>query len=307
MDDAQAAAGAGHRLLHPGVDAHLTLPVWQQALVLMQHDSFDAAMLSYCRSMAEPSAFLWPANKIFAQKMRYLTCYMLIGLDTRFRMGLGPPPSMSDLQAVVPGSSRQVSDLITGLRAGGYVIAERNAADRRSVQLRTTPALVQEVARSPLAFLSAAERLMPPDTSMSEHLRTDPESLTRMMGLSVMRYQEQDVLFSPFETVVEFTGRDSGYLILCAVMGAYLASRTGESWPLPVSYDALAQRFQVSRQHVGNVLAYGASSGLFVTRAGKVQSVSDALFTEFSCWSAGQMSHYRTIAAECFAWHPATT
>jgi DNA-binding MarR family transcriptional regulator len=298
MDDAQAAQRFDHRPLHPGIDAHLNSPVWQQALVLMQHDGFDTAMLSYCRSMAEPSAFRWPANKIFAQKMRYLTCYMLIGLDTRFRMGLGPPTSMSDLQAVVPGSSRQVSDLITGLRAGGYVIAERSAADRRSVHLRATPALVQEVARSPLAFLSASERLMPSETSLSEQLRAEPESLARMMGLSVMRYQEQDVLFSPFDTIVEFTGRDSGYLILCAVMGAYLAARAGQPWHLPVSYDALAQRFQVSRQHVGNVLAHAASSGLFVTRAGKVQSVSEALVVEFSSWSAGQMSHYRTLAAE---------
>jgi DNA-binding MarR family transcriptional regulator len=301
MDDAQAAGRLGTRPLHPGVDAHLNLAVWQQALVLMQQDGFDAAMLSYCRCMAEPNAFRWPANKIFAQKMRYLSCYMLIGLDTRFRMGLGPPPSMSDLQAVVPGSSRQVSDLITGLRAGGYVVAERNAADRRSVQLRATPALVQEVARSPLAFLSASERLMPSDESLSEQLRADPERLARMMGLSVMRYQEQDVLFSPFETVVEFTSRDSGYLILCAVMGAHLATRAGQSWPLPVSYDALAQRFQVSRQHVGNVLAHAASCGLFVTHAGKVRSVSEALLTEFSCWSAGQMSHYRTLAAESIA------
>lgn len=301
MDDAQAAGRLGHRPVHPGIVAYLNSPVWQQALVLIQRDSFDAAMLHYCRSMAEPNAFRWPANKIFAQKMRYLTCYMLIGLETQFRMGLGPPPSMSSLHAVVPGSSRQVSDLIAGLRAGGYVVAQRNAADRRSVHLRATPALVQEVARSPLAFLSASERLMPPETDLSEKLRLDPERLARMMGLSVMRYQEQDVLFSPFDTVVEFTGRDSGYLILCAVMGSYLAARTGQPWPLPVSYDALAQRFQVSRQHIGNVLAHAASSGLFVARAGQVQSVADALVTEFAYWTAGQMSHYRTLAAESLA------
>jgi hypothetical protein len=301
MEDAKAPGRSGQRPFHPGILEHLSSPVWQQALVLMQHDGFDAAMLSYCRSMAEPNGFRWPTNKIFAQKMRYLTCYTLIGLDTQFRRGLGPPPSMRDLQAAVPGSSRQVNDLLSGLRAGGYVIAERSATDRRSVLLRPTPALVQEVARSPLAFLSAAECLMPANTPLSEQLRADPARLALMMGVSVPLYQAQDILFSPFDSVVEFTGRDSGYLILCAVMGGHLAAKTGQSWPLPVSYDALAQRFQVSRQHVGNVLAHAARCGFFVTQRGKVQDVSEALVTEFSCWCAGQMSHYRTLAIESAA------
>ncbi|KQW29601.1 hypothetical protein ASE36_14375 [Rhizobium sp. Root274] len=301
MHDAAAVGRQGHRPIHPTVEPYLTLPVWQQAVKFLQQDGLNQAMLGYCQSMAAPNSFRWPANKIFAQKMRYITCYMLIGLETRFRMGLGPSPSMTDLQAVVPGSPRQVSDLIAGLRIGGYVIAERNALDRRSVQLRATPPLVQEVARSPLAFLEASERLEPEDVTLVEKFRSDANRMARLVGHSVMRYQEQDVLFAPFATIVDFTGRDSGYLILCAVMGAYLAACTGQSWDLPVSYDALAQRFQVSRQHVGNVLAHAAASGLFVTRAGVVQSVSDALLTEFSTWSVGQMSHFRTLALEALA------
>lgn len=300
MEDTHVAR-PGHRPIHPCVEAHLHKPVWQQAIALMRDDRFDGAMLAYCRSMAEPNSFRWPANKIFAQKMRYLTCYMLIGLDTRFRLGLGPPPSMTDLQAVVPGSSRQVSDLIVGLRAGGYVAAERSGADRRSLQLRATPSLVFEVARSPLAFLSAFERLGPSETSVAGALRADPDRLAQMVGFSVMRYQEEDVLFAPFATIVDFTGRDSGYLILCAVIGAHLAARAGQSWDLPLSYDALAQRFQVSRQHVGNVLSDAAARGLFLTRGGQLQSVSDALLVEFATWSAGQVSHYRTLAAESLA------
>ncbi|PYB72479.1 MarR family transcriptional regulator [Rhizobium wuzhouense] len=296
MDDAQATAGKRSRPIHPRIEPHLRLNVWQDAIAFLQHDGFDEALLSYCRSMAEPSAFRWPANKIFAQKMRYLTCYMLIGLDVRFRMGLGPQPSLTDLQAVVPGSSRQVSDLIAGLRAGGYVVAERSASDGRMIALRATPALILEVARSPLAFLAALERLRPSNPPPAEQLQADPYRLASLVGHSVMHYQKQDVLFGPFGTVVDFTGRDSGYLILCAVMGCHLAQRNGWDWQLSLSYDALAQRFQVSRQHVGNVLADAAESGIFITRAGKVQSVSEAFVTEFSTWGAGQMAHYRILA-----------
>lgn len=301
MDDAQAAARQGHRPIHPGIEPYLMLPVWKLGTALLQREGFEDAVWQYCRAMVEPSSFRWPSNKIFAQKMRYLTCYMLIGLERRARMGLAPAPSISDLQAVVPGSSRQVSDLIAGLRAGGYVLAERSASDRRSVELRATPALVQEVARSPLAFLAASECLLPPASSLEGRLRADPVMLADVVGLSVMHYQERDALFGPFATVVDFTGRDSGYLILTAVMGAHLSQSTGRIWDLPLSYDALAQRFHVSRQHVGNVLAHAARSGVFITRAGQLQSISPAFVTEFATWSAGQMAHYRMLAETSLA------
>ena len=133
-------------VVHPGVEPHLGEPVWQLARTYLAHPAFDRAMLSYCRRMVEPNGFRWPSNKLFAQKMRYITCYMLIGLAARFEDGTGPAPTMTLLQTVVPASSRQVSDLIAGLRAGGYVTADQNAQDRRQILLRPAPTLVLEVA-----------------------------------------------------------------------------------------------------------------------------------------------------------------
>ena len=81
----------------------------------------------------------------------------LIGINTaRFDAGKGPAPTMTLLQTLVPGSSRQVSDLIAGLRAGGYVEAHRNAQDRRQIRLRPTMPLVTEIARSPMAISAGA-------------------------------------------------------------------------------------------------------------------------------------------------------
>jgi hypothetical protein len=295
MDHLRAELGRDRRsVIYPGVEPYVGEPVWQTAGRYLAHPGFDPAMLAYCRRMVEPSAFRWPANKIFAQKMRYITCYMLIGLAARFEEGTGPAPTITLLQTVVPGSSRQVSDLISGLRAGGYVVAQQNARDRREIRLQPTPPLVLEIARSPLAFLASSAMLE--HHTLHEALRADTSRLCSLIGRSTEAFQSMDVLFAPFQTVVDFTGRDSGYLMLCAVMGAHLARLMGESWDLPLSYDALSQRFQVSRQHVGNVLAMATSRGLLTIQSGRIGDVDPHLLSEFSWWSAGQMAHFTMLA-----------
>ncbi len=296
MDQLRAKLSRGRLPVHPGIEKHFEQPVWQFAGRLVEHPAFDAAMLSYCRRMVEPSAFKWPANKIFAQKMRYITCYTLIGLSDIYERGLGPAPTMTLLQSLVPASSRQVTDLMAGLKAGGYVVAQQNARDRREIRLRPTPALVMEIARSPLSFVAASAVIEP--HGHFETLISDPVRVSRLIGRSMGAVQSMDVLFTPFETVVDFTGRDSGYLMLCAVMGAHLAQMLGEGWSLPLSYDALSQRFQVSRQHVGNVLGMVTSRGLLALQGGRIGEVDPRLMTEFSWWSAGQMAHFTMLADE---------
>ncbi|MBC2771984.1 MarR family transcriptional regulator [Rhizobium sp. AQ_MP] len=286
---------SGNRLpVHPGIEKHCEHPVWQTAVRLISNPAFDAAMLWYCRRMVEQSAFMWPANKIFAQKVRYITCYTLIGLSDLYEKQLGPAPTMTLLKSLVPGSARQVSDLIAGLRAGGFVLAEQNAEDRREMRLRPSPALVMEIARSPLAFVGAAAMLEP--HQHLEALIADPQRVSGMIGQSMVSDQSIDMLFTPFETVVDFTGRDSGYLMLCALMGAHLAQVLGESWTLPLTYDAMAQRFRVSRQHVGNVLSIVTAPDLVTLQGGRILDVDPGLSTEFSWWGAGQMAHFTMLA-----------
>ncbi|MDH4413397.1 MAG: MarR family transcriptional regulator [Rhizobium sp.] len=280
--------------VHPGVEKHLEQPVWQLASTYVANPAFDRAMLAYCRSMVEASALRWPVNKIFAQKMRYITCYMLIGLAAHFEEGTGPAPTMTLLHTMVPGSSRQVSDLISGLRVGGYVVSEQNALDRREIRLHPTPALINEIARSPLAFIASSALLE--HHTLHETLCADTARLRSLIGRSTTAFRSMDVLFGPFETVIDFTSRDSGYLMLCALMGAHLARSMDESWDLPLTYDALSQRFQVSRQHVGNVLSLATTRRLLTLQGGRIGDVAPRLLTEFSWWSAGQMAHFTMLA-----------
>lgn len=295
MDHLNVDAGGNDlSAVHPGVLEHLDNPVWKTAAALLADPQFDRAMLAYCRSMVEPNGFRWPANKIFAQKIRYITCYTLIGLAERFEQTKGPVPTLTLLQTMVPGSARQVSDLISGLRAGGYVTAQQNAMDRREIRLSPTPALVLEIGRSPLSYLRASSLLAQQD--LYRRLSEDVSLLSRVLAQSLEAFRTKDVLFQPFETVVDFSGRDSGYLMLCAVMGSHFARATGDSFDLALSYDVLSQRFQVSRQHVGNVLADAAKRGLLTVHSGHTTHVDPALVREFRCWCAGQMAHFTMLA-----------
>ncbi|MFN3717877.1 MAG: MarR family transcriptional regulator [Rhizobium rhizophilum] len=297
MDQLRTEGNIGERTgVYAGVEEYLAQPVWQAAMPLLSHPSYENAVLAYCRRMIEPSGFRWPENKIFAQKTRYLTCYMLIAIASRFDLGIGPPPTMTLLKSVGPGSARQVSDLMAGLRAGGFVIAEQNPSDRREVRLRPTAPLILKIARSPLAFLASSALLE--QHSLHEWLTVDPSRLGDLLARSMDAILSTDVLFAPFPTIVDFSSRDSGYLILCAVIGAHLARSGGENWDLPLSYDGLSQRFQVSRQHVGNVLAPSVKRGLFSIRGGRIEDIDERLLTEFFWWSAGQMSHYQIVARE---------
>lgn len=266
---------------------------------LLQAPRLVEAVAFYCEMMTRPPGMSWPADKVFGQSMRYIVCFALIGNHARWRRDGAEAPSLAALQRKVPASARQVASFIDALRHGGYVIAERGA-DRRTLHLRPSSALLQEIARSPLAFLEASERILPGPQSLVDRIRNDDALLSDLLGRSAARFYSEDVYFAPFPTIVQFAERDSGYPLLTAVMGANYAALSGSVPPaLPLTYAALAERFRVSRQHIGNLLIEANRRGWFtIDRGGRSFVVSADLVREFEMWSASQMALYRIIAAE---------
>ncbi|TRL31506.1 MarR family transcriptional regulator [Rhizobium straminoryzae] len=287
----------GDTVLYHTVSAYRDRDVWLRAAAFLALPDFPEALLDYCRLMCAPPDLHWPATKIFGQKIRYITCYCLIGNYARSLDDPAFVPSLSALQAVVPASPRQVADQIRGLRAGGYVQTRRDGQDARALHLVPSPSLVREIARSPLSALQVAEAITPGADRLHLRLLEDPDVLCRLLGLSTRQFHAQDILFRPFPTIVSFSGRDAGYLILTAVVGAALARGRGdERWDVSLSYHAMARRFQVSRQHIGNLYAEGEAAGLFRVVNGRLEDMSPELLLEFRTFVAGQMAHYRAMA-----------
>ncbi|WP_249131194.1 MULTISPECIES: MarR family transcriptional regulator [unclassified Bradyrhizobium] len=290
----------GDDVLYPSVRAYAATDTWMLARQLIQMPGFCAALAQYCEVMTRPPAVPWPVNKVFAQKLRYIVCFVLIGNYARWRGVGGEPPTLAALQRAAPASARQIAGFVNSLRHGGYVIAERHASDRRAICLRPSSALLQEIARSPLAFLEAAERILVPEAQIAAHIGDDDDRLADWIRLSVERFQADDILFGPFATIVHFTEHDCGYPLLAAVMGAHYAPLSPDApRALSLTYAVLAERFQVSRQHIGNLLIEAERRGWFtVAYGGRSVAVSEELVRQFETWAAGQMAHYRIIAAE---------
>lgn len=281
---------------YQGISGYSHLPVWQKAFSGLSHPALAKALLDYCLAMSAPTASTWAANKVFNQKLRYIVAYTLVGNYTRFLDDASFLPTLTALQARLEASPRQVAELVKNMRLGGYVEAIRDPHDRRFAHLKPTDLLLREVAKSPLFFLKGAEEIGFCDAGTLDALHATPDSMMRWMGLSASTYQKEDVFFGPFSRVVRFSERDAGYLLLTAVMAtAYMAAQ-GQKPPFSLTYDALAEKFGVSRQHIGNLFA--EAEPVLVIRSGTIQSISSDLIDEFNTFALGQMAHYSLIAEE---------
>lgn len=270
---------------------------WPYAVELIGRNCFREALLRYCTAMIEPPGIKWPANKFFGQKLRYLVSFVLIGLDARWRRGEGEAPTLAALQRTAPASARQIAELVNTLKLGGYIVASPLPEDRRAIRLSPGMQLLQEVGRSPLAFLEASERLDPPPSSLADRLGGDDLGMANWLGASYDLFIQGDLYFAPFSNVVEFTGQDCGYPVLSAVLAGYYAGLAGIAPPILLSYGVLADRFRVSRQHIGNILGNAERSSCFtVDRGGRSVTVSANFRWEFESWAAGQMALYRWLA-----------
>lgn len=288
-------------MLNRAIAAHADKGPWPYAASLICRSGFREALRSYCAGVIQRLELSWPADKFFGQRLRYLVSFSLIGLDARWRRGVGEAPTLAALQRIAPASARQIAELVGTLKLSSYVVSSR-LADGRALRLSPTMTLLQEIGRSPLAFLDACERLDPAASPMAAKFGLDAAGLADWLGTSYEMFLQEDLYFAPFSNVVEFTGQDCGYPVLCAVLAAHYSALAGLAAPAPLSYRGLAERFRVSRQHIGNILANAERRACFsVDRGGRRVTVSADFLSEFETWAAGQMAHYRLLAEHRYA------
>ncbi|MBY5569585.1 MarR family transcriptional regulator [Rhizobium leguminosarum] len=283
--------------LYAGVRDFAADSLWVEATGLMRHPSYASALLAYCEFMTARAPKLLPANKLFAQKQRYFVSFLLICLYVQWLESRGAPPSLALLQRSAPGSPRQIADFINGLRDRGLIIATSLKTDRRTQILKPSLELLREIAQSPLAALRSSELLAPPLPIRPDDLVMDEDRLARWLALSAERYAVKDDLFGPFPAVVRHSERDAGHLVFCSVIAEALHQRTGSPASGSLTYRGLAERFDVSRQHISNIFDEAAQNGWYrISPGGEVALMPEHTLLQFETWVAGQMVHYRHLA-----------
>jgi hypothetical protein len=265
---------------------------------LRQRSGFRLALARYCHDMAGEAPIAWPIYKLFDQLHRYMASYMLIHNYYAWQRGGGPPPTLTALQKVTGTSERQTAGFVAAMKAGSFVVAETDPADRRVRWLKPAPAMVEEVGRSVRLFVRATDEIEDRRPAFSD-LLGESDRLGELLQRSAAFVLENGTLIHDFPRVLHFAGRDCGYPLLTAVIGAhYAAAVSGAPKAVPLTLRSLAQRFQVSRAHVGNLLEEAAQSGWFsVGDGGRLIEVSDDLIAEFEQWACWQMAHYQSLAA----------
>lgn len=267
--------------------------------MLMGRPGFRQAVARYCEKMIEPAPPGWPVRKLLNQLGRYYAGYMLIRQYYAWAGGSGATPTLSLLQAHSGLSPRQTTTFVATLKAGQLLEVETVAGDRRARVLKPLPRLVREIGRSCLAFVAAYDEVIDGGPALAPPVDARPDILGRMIHLSADRVLETGTVIAPFPTVRAMAGYDCGYPLLVAVMASYYRRRAGLVGPA-LAYSALAERFQISQSHVGNVFAYLRQAGA-LERAGSEETVTAVLVAEFEAWCAAEMAHYARLVAPLVA------
>ncbi len=250
-----------------------------------------SAVADYCEAIIAVSPSRWPVRKLLNQFDRYFAAYMLIHNYYGWRAGAAPLPTLSRLKAVASLSPRHTTHFAGVLKTAGFVLAEPVPGDRRQTLLRPAPLLVQEIGRSILAFLAAHDRIH--GTDFAPRVGASPDWTGMLIHRSACKVLAAGAVISPFPTIVAMAGFDSGYPVLTAIMAAHYALEEGRE-PVPLTLESLAERFQVSKSHVGNVLSYLSAHAMLTP----TRTPTPALIEEFERWCEAEMAHYAGLAGE---------
>lgn len=238
--------------------------------------------------MIEPSPSGWPIRKLLNQFDRYYAAYMLIWNYYGWVEEGAPTPTLSRLKTVSGLSPRQLTSFVSVLKGAELVSAEAVTGNRRQSILRPRPLLIREISRSCVAFLAAHDHMH--GGTLAQLAGASADGLGRMIWGSARLVLSSGTVIAPFPTVLAMAGYDGGYPVLTAILADHYRRLSGQH-RIPLSYAALAERFQVSRSHVGNVLAWLHQTGAI----GVDRAAGPGLVDEFERWSISEMDHYAVL------------
>ncbi|WP_421997953.1 hypothetical protein [Reyranella sp.] len=265
---------------------------------LRRLNRFAPALARYCRQMSREADAAWPTQKLFDQLDRYVTGYLLIHNYYAWRCDDAEVPTLAALQRVTSPSARHTAGFVSALKTHRFVVAEPDPADARRQRLRPGAEMIRQIGRSAVLFVAAVDHMRNRRPGWAAEL-DDTDRLGEMVYRSAAFVLGNGTLIHDFPRVLSFAGRDCGYPLLTAIMGAhYAATVAGAPAAVPLTLRALASRFQVSRAHVGNLLDEAARAGWFATgRDGRLAAIDPSLVQEFENWAAWQMVHYDSLAS----------
>jgi hypothetical protein len=203
-------------------------------------------------------------------------------------------------------SPSRVRDMLQRAEHAGLLEPARatpgRSIDRRVRRLEPTPLAWQIFGRWIVAFLRGSARMLRPPVPVDEHTVLDEQAVGAVFCHRIAAYlHDRFVLTERCAPVQEFMLRDHGYLVFLRLMHTVRAE--GGRYVARAPVGELAERFEVARATVRNVLAQAQAAGqLEYERGGLRVVLSPAFHAVAQRWLALEMVWMHGLA--CCALEP---
>ena len=186
------------------------------------------------------------------------------------------------------GSPGLVESLVSRMLDRGLLTATPAPGDRRKRILAPTAALLAHDADL-IAVQAAPCMLVAPSSPLGLAIARDRAFHQAHRVASVAAFGDAMVLLGAHpEMMGLFVARDSGLLVLYALLASALSSSSGTR--STVAYQNVADRFGVSRTHVRELVADAAAAGLMQVHNGGEVEILPPSWPLLDCWIADCMA-----------------
>ena len=264
-----------------------------EAARLVEHPAFDAAMLAFCRGLAD-----FHATGLSGRGGVVDTVTFAVAMLTLYFDRYGPERANANYFAALCADGKlagatAVRNAIARHLHAGMILAEEPRVAGLPRRLRPTPKLFAAMRHNLAVRLAAIEPVIAWPKPAAEWAETDG-ALDGFVRGNVEAYRRaRYTLFQKFPEVRGFMDRHCGYHILLDALARMEARDKGAFGVLRLR--EVAARFAVSRAHVRKLFAAANARGDMALEAGGALFVPSATWARFRLWFGYEFAWARRL------------
>lgn len=273
----------------------------QQAQQMMEGADFDIQRQRFAHYMLQTYTSNWALDRVMRDHARFAFLSFAMYLHHHAPQTGGITyTGLRDLfecgrltQAGVLASPSRIKAMLMLSRVAGHLkhAPQGMGADRRVKALQPTDKLLVPANQWLAGFLLSMQGSLPMAASAQELIDT-PGLMVEVLSYNVLAYMHDHfTLHESFQSVQRFMQRDSGYLVLMALMQSMTRDAQSGLWHANAEPHALAKQFRASRGAVRNALGDCVAQGWITLRerGGRDWMLSDAFVQQSKRWAAYEM------------------
>ena len=228
------------------------------------HPCFSQSIIRFGDGVLSVYRGDWRRVRAIGQHRRYGVAALIVHLDARYRLGLGPPPTramLTDLAGDAQlGTRRGVSAIVSRLQHVGFV-QECRTRDRRERHLVPEESLKDHFAAALAVRLDAARLVQPLMGGTLDARDILPSYLEQLIAPMLERREQPRQNFPELEP---FAHRIAGYIVLFILLAE--SERAGTNEPVRLQVSALSSRLAVSRAQIAKIVQAADRAGVCALR-----------------------------------------